>query len=61
VEDFSLAKGDTLTVDKSLQASLHQATDGRGGTMLTFGTDTTHGVDIRGLASLSNSNIVWAV
>jgi hypothetical protein len=60
VEDFSLAKGDTLTVDKSLQASLHQATDGRGGMMLTFGTDASHGVDIRGMASMSSTNILWA-
>ena len=60
LEDFSLAKGDTLTVDKSLQGSLHQATDGRGGTMLTFGTDTSHGVDIHGMASMSSSNILWA-
>jgi Ca2+-binding RTX toxin-like protein len=61
LEDFSLAKGDTLTIDKSLQGSLHQATDGKGGTMLTFGTDTSHGVDIRGLASVSSSTgINWA-
>ena len=37
LEDFSLAKGDTLTIDKSLQGSLHEASDGIGGTMLTFG------------------------
>jgi hypothetical protein len=61
LEDFSLAKGDTLIVDKSLQGgSLHQASDGTGGTMLTFGANTGHGVDIHGLAALPSSNIVWA-
>ena len=59
LEDFSLAKGDTLTIDKSLQGSLHEASDGVGGTMLSFGT-TGHGVDIHGLAALPSSNIVWA-
>ena len=60
LEDFSAAKGDKLTIDKSLQGSLHQATDGKGGMMLTFGTDTSHGVDIRGLASVPSSSIQWA-
>jgi hypothetical protein len=60
LEDFSLAKGDTLTVDKTLQGSLHEASDGKGGTMLTFGTNSSHGVDIHGLAALPSSNIVWA-
>ncbi len=61
LEDFSLAKGDKLTIDKSLNGSLHQATDGKGGVMLTFGTDTSHGVDIRGLTSVSStSDINWA-
>jgi parallel beta-helix repeat protein len=59
LEDFSLAKGDTLTIDKSLQGSLHEASDGIGGVMLTFGT-AGHGVDIHGLAALPSSNIVWA-
>ena len=48
LQDFSLAKGDTLTVDKALQGSLQQASDGQGGTMLTFGT-AGHGVDIHGM------------
>ena len=59
LEDFSLAKGDTLTVDKSLQGSLHEATDGVGGTMLSFGT-SGHGVDIHGVAAMPSSKIVWA-
>jgi hypothetical protein len=60
LEDFSLANGDTLIVDKSLQGSLHQASDGTGGTMLTFGANTSHGVDIHGLAALPSSSIAWA-
>jgi Cellulase (glycosyl hydrolase family 5) len=60
LEDFSLAKGDTLTIDKALQGSLHEASDAKGGTMLTFGANTSHGVDIHGLAALPSSNIVWA-
>jgi hypothetical protein len=60
LEDFSLAKGDTLTVDKSLQGSLHEASDRTGGTMLTFGTNASHSVDIHGLAALPSSNVVWA-
>jgi hypothetical protein len=59
VRDFSLAKGDTLSVDKALQGSLQQTSDGQGGTMLGFGA-AGHGVDIHGIASLSSSNIVWA-
>ena len=59
LEDFSLAKGDTLTIDRTLQGSLHEASDGVGGTMLSFGT-TGHGVDIHGLAALPGSNVLWA-
>ena len=59
LEDFSMAKGDTLTVDKSLQGSLHAASDGVGGTMLSFGT-TGHGVDLHGVAAMPSSNITWA-
>ena len=29
LEDFSIAKGDTLTVDKAMQGSMQQASDGR--------------------------------
>jgi hypothetical protein len=59
VRDFSLAKGDTLSVDKALQGSLQQTSDGQGGTMLGFGT-AGHGVDIHGIATLPSGNIVWA-
>ena len=59
LEDFSLAKGDTLTIDKSLQGSLHETSDGIGGVILSFGT-AGHGVDIHGLSALPSSNIAWA-
>jgi hypothetical protein len=58
LEDFSLAKGDTLTVDRALQGSLLQTSDGQGGTMLGFGT--THGVDIHGLAAMPTTSVIWA-
>jgi hypothetical protein len=57
VEDFSTAKGDKLTVDKSLQGSMQQASDGKGGTLLTFGTG--HSVDLHGVASLSSNSLNW--
>ena len=60
IEDFSIAKGDTLSVDKALQGAMLQTSDGQGGTMLTFGADATHGVDIRGMAALPTTNILWA-
>jgi hypothetical protein len=56
--DFSLAKGDTLTIDKSLQGSLHETSDGVGGVILSFGT-AGHGVDIHGVAAMPTSNIAW--
>jgi hypothetical protein len=58
VEDFSTAKGDTLTIDKSLQGSMQQASDGKGGTLITFGTG--HSVDLHGVASMPSNNILWS-
>jgi Ca-dependent carbohydrate-binding module xylan-binding len=60
IEDFSIAKGDTLTVDKALQGAMQQASDGQGGTMLTFGSGATHGVDIHGMAAMPATNVLWA-
>lgn len=37
IEDFSAAKGDTLTIDASLLGAMQQRSDGQGGTLLTFG------------------------
>ena len=58
VEDFDLDKGDTLTVDKSLQGALAQAPDGHGGTLLSFGAKQGS-VDLVNHASLSPSNIAF--
>jgi hypothetical protein len=60
IEDFSLAKGNTLTVDETLQGTMQQTPDGHGGTMLTFSADTTHGVDMHGTASIPTANVLWA-
>ena len=58
LKDFSLAKVDTLTIDKSLQGSLHETSDGVGGVMRSFGT-AGHGVDIHGVAAMPTGNIAW--
>ncbi len=59
IEDFSIAKGDTLTVDKALQGSLVETSDGKGGTMLSFGT-VGQGVDIHGIATMPSNDILWS-
>ena len=59
IEDFALAKGDTLALDNTLQGSLSQTSDGQGGIMLSFGA-AGHEVDIRGVASLPGNSILWA-
>jgi hypothetical protein len=59
LEDFSIAKGDTLTIDKALQGSLQQTSDGQGGAMLTFGSGANHGVDIHGMTAMPTANIHW--
>lgn len=60
LEDFSLPKGDTLTIDASLQGSMTQASDGHGGTLITFGSGPTHGVDIHTMTTMPASSIIWA-
>jgi Ca2+-binding RTX toxin-like protein len=57
IEDFAVAKGDRLILDSGLQGSMQMASDGSGGTMLTFGSG--HSVDLHGVASLPNSAITW--
>lgn len=57
VENFSLAKGDTLQVDKALQASLTE-TQQASGVMLSFG-DASHGVLLKGLTALAPTSISW--
>ena len=46
VNDFSLAKGDTLTIDQSLKGATKFASDGHGGTMVSFGTATLGRIDL---------------
>jgi hypothetical protein len=41
-------------------SGMHEASEGIGGMMLTFGTNASDGVDIHGLAALPSTNIVWA-
>lgn len=57
VENFSLAKGDTLQVDKALQGSLLEQQQASG-VMLSFG-DAAHGVLLKGLTTLAPTNIAW--
>jgi len=56
VEDFDAGKGDTLSVDKTLQGSLKQVSDGHGGTLLGFGSGTGT-VDLISHAALDQSSI----
>ncbi len=58
VENFSLAKGDTLQVDKALQASLAEQQQASG-VMLSFNGDATHGVLLKGLTTLAPTSISW--
>lgn len=58
IENFSLAKGDALQVDKALQASLLE-TPRAGSVMLSFGTDPTKGVMLNGLTTLAPTSITW--
>jgi Ca2+-binding RTX toxin-like protein len=44
ITDFSHRR-DTLTVDQSLKGSFQEASDGNGGTLITFGT-AGHGIDL---------------
>ena len=58
VQDFSLAKGDILMIDKTLQGLMSQISDNRGGTMLNFGSAAA-GIDVKGMATLSPTSIHW--
>ena len=56
VNDFDFGKGDTLTIDKSLQPALEQASDGQGGTLLSFGAGQSS-VDLIHHASVNLSDL----
>jgi hypothetical protein len=57
VDDFATAKGDTLTVDAALKGSLKVASDGHGGTMLSFGSGG--GIDLKGFTGTATNLIHW--
>jgi hypothetical protein len=57
VNDFSLAKGDTLTIDSSLHSVARFASDGHGGTMVSFGTSTPGKIDLAGTPGITGSNV----
>jgi hypothetical protein len=59
INDFSAAKGDTLTVDQSPRSAVAERSDGHGGSLLTFGTGTGS-IDIRNIASFPVSSIRFA-
>jgi len=59
IEDFLAGKGDVLTVDKALQPSFKQASDGHGGTLLTFGANQGS-IDLVGVASITPSSVTFA-
>ena len=56
---FSTANGDTLQIDTSLQSSMHQTTSSAG-TMIYFGGNTSSGIMLQGVNSLSSSAIHFA-
>ncbi len=55
IEDFS-SRRDSITVDKSLQGSLQQTSDGHGGVLLELGP-AGQGIDLVGVTSFSVSRI----
>ena len=57
ITDFSVAKGDTLTADASLSGSLQQASDGNGGTMISFGG--SNAIDVRGMTTVPAADIAF--
>ncbi len=60
VNDFSLAKGDALTIDLSLKGAAKFASDGHGGTMISFGTATSGRIDLVGAAGVKAGNVHFA-
>ena len=58
ITDFSTAKGDTLTFDKSLQPAMKMASNGAGGTLISFGT-LGAGVDLKGIAAVPTTAMRW--
>ena len=57
IDDFVTAQGDTLSIDSGLKASMKAASDGSGGTLLTFASGG--GVDLKGITANPTSLIHW--
>jgi len=58
VNDFATAKGDKLIFDKALQGNIKMGSDGRGGTLISFGA-LGAGVDLKGITSVPTSAFRW--
>ena len=58
IEDFALSKSNYVTIDKSLQTSMTQASDGHGGVMMTLGA-TGHGIDFVGVTNVPTGQISY--
>ena len=56
VSDFSLAKGDTLTVASTLKSAMQIGSDGHGGTAISFGSGAGV-IDLKGVATMPASAI----
>ena len=59
IEDFLSSKGDVLTVDKALQPNFKQASDGHGGTLLTFGANQGS-IDLLSYSATTQPHITFA-
>ncbi len=59
IEDFLPSKGDVLTVGKALQPNFKQASDGHGGTLLTFGAGQGS-IDLIGYSATTQPHITFA-
>jgi hypothetical protein len=57
VDDFSAAKGDVLDITRSLKKSMTIASDGKGGTLLSFASGG--GVDLKGITTNPINLIHW--
>ena len=62
IHDFSLAKGDTLTVDSFFKGKAIEMSDGAGGTIFEYQTGPHHflKVDLLGVSNLSTDIIHYA-
>jgi hypothetical protein len=57
IDDLSFAKGDTLTIDSSLKASMKSTSDGHGGTLLSFGAAGS--IELENVTAVPAANLHW--